>query len=66
MEGIRLVADLTTSLDTPENDIEDVIMSNLPPLAGESQGDITIALIIRKPERLKGLPELIPTLTSKP
>lgn len=29
---------------TPESDIEDIIVPNTPPLAGESQGGITIAL----------------------
>jgi hypothetical protein len=35
-----------------ESDIEDVIVPNTPPLAGESQGGITISLAIRTPERL--------------
>jgi hypothetical protein len=52
--------------DTPEGSSEGVIVPGTPPLAGESQGGTTIALAIRTSERLKGLPELIPELSSEP
>lgn len=38
---------------TPESDIEDIIMPNILPLEGQSQGGSTIALAVRAPERLK-------------
>jgi len=62
----RLAAAQTTRPGTPESDIEDVIVPNTPPLAGESQGGTTIALAIKTPERLRGLAEPIPALASKP
>jgi hypothetical protein len=52
--------------DTPEDSSKGVIISGTPPLAGESQGGITIALAIRTPERLKRPLELIPALASEP
>jgi hypothetical protein len=61
-----LAAPQTARPGTPESDIEAVIVPSTPPLAGESQGGITIALAIRTPERLQGPPELIPALTSEP
>ena len=63
---MEFVAGLIARPDTPESVIDDVIMSNLPPLAGEPQRDITVVLAIQIPERLKGPSELIPTLASKP
>jgi hypothetical protein len=51
---------------TPENSIDDGVMPNMPPLAGESQGDTTIALTLQTAEHLQGPPKLIPTLASVP
>jgi hypothetical protein len=52
--------------DTPGNSSEDAIVPGRPPLSGESQGGITIALAIRTPEHLEGTPELITALTPVP
>jgi hypothetical protein len=61
-----LAATYTARPRTPESDIEDVIVPGTSPLAGESQRGRTIALAIRTPERIRGPPELIPALISKP
>ena len=56
----RLAAPQTARQGIPESDIEDVIVPSTPPLAGESQGGITIALAIRTPERLRETPKADP------
>jgi hypothetical protein len=62
----RLTANQTARSRTPESDIEDVIVPNTPPLAGEPQGGTIIALAIRTPERLQGPLEQFPNLASEP
>ena len=59
-----MVAGLTTRLDTLENDIEDVIISNLLPLAGGVAGRYKYGF--NYTDTLKRPPELILALASKP
>jgi hypothetical protein len=42
------------------------VVPGTPPVAGESQGGTSITLAIRTPERLRGPPNLVPTLLSEP
>ena len=54
-----------------ESDVDDGILVPGTPLdvgelAGESQGGTSITLAIRTPERLRGPPNLIPTLALEP
>ena len=51
-----LAADHTARPGTLESGIENVIMPDTPPLAGESQGDITITLALRTLERFQAPP----------
>ena len=43
-----------------------ILVFGTPPPPGESQGGTTITLTMRTPERLRGPPDLIPTLASEP
>jgi hypothetical protein len=48
-----------------------ILVPGIPPgapglIAGESQGGTTITLSLRTPERLRGPPELVPTLAPEP
>jgi hypothetical protein len=45
---------------------EDIIVPGTALIRGESQGGTTITLAIRTPERLRGPPDLVPTLASEP
>jgi hypothetical protein len=62
----RVAAGQTATPDTPESDIEDVIVPSTPPLPGESQRSTTTALAIRTPDRLREPPELTPAQASEP
>ena len=43
-----------------------ILVFGTPPPPGESQGGTTITLAMRTPERLRGPPDMIPTLAFEP
>ena len=50
--------------DTPESSgADEIIIPRTPERAGESQGDTTITLALRTPERLRAGPDLTPRLS---
>ena len=67
-QSSKTVSNQISQLGTLESsDDEDFLTSGTPPpRPGESQGGTTITLALRTPERLRGPPELIPTLASEP
>ena len=67
-QSSKIVSNQVSQLDTlKSSDDEDFLTSGTPPpRSGESQGGTTITLALRTPERLRGPPELIPTLAPEP
>ena len=56
---------ITPQQDKNDED-DDILVPDTPPITGESQSSTIITLAIKTPERLQGPPDLVPILTFEP